>query len=167
MNKLLFLASALLLTSATAMPAHALDHGHGKDHQKHGEAGDKRGHDAREEGGRRSDGQSNDDGRDDRTDQERYGHEKHEHHDNRRYQAPRQYHTKIRYVQPRGYRYARWNVGAALPNGYYASPYYVDYRPYGLAPPPRGYHWVRVDRDVYLVETGNGLIRDILYGLFY
>ena len=164
MNKLLTLTSALLLAGATAMPAFAQEHGHDKDRSHHDDSRDKGGHDDRGDGGRRSDGQWDNNGRDDRTDKERYGHGGH---DNRRYYAPRQYRYKVRYVQPRGYRYNRWNVGARLPNGYYGSSYYVDYRPYGLAPPPRGYRWVRVDRDVYLVAVGTGLVRDIMYGLFY
>jgi Ni/Co efflux regulator RcnB len=43
----------------------------------------------------------------------------------------------------------------------------VDYRGYQLPPPPFGYHWVRVDRDVVLVSLASGLIQDILYGLYY
>ena len=72
-----------------------------------------------------------------------------------------------RYVMPRHYRYNRWNVGTRLPIGYYGSVYYVDYRPYGLPPPPRGYRWNRVGNDVYLVSTRDGLIRDVIYSLFY
>jgi Ni/Co efflux regulator RcnB len=78
-----------------------------------------------------------------------------------RYRAP------VRYVYPRGYRPHQWRVGYRLPPAYYHRNYYVDYRNYYLPPPPYGYHWVRVDRDVVLVSIASGLIRDILYGLYY
>lgn len=165
MKKLLTLTSVLLLAGATAMPAFAKEQKQDKGHQK--EHADKREHDDRKDGSRRSDGQWDDNGRDDRTDHDRYGHDNGNHNGHRKYYAPRQYRYGVRYVQPRGYKYNRWNVGSRLPDGYYDSPYYVDYRPYGLSAPPRGYRWVRVDRDVYLVAVGNGLVRDILYGLFY
>ena len=78
-----------------------------------------------------------------------------------RYRAP------VRYVYPRGYRAYQWRVGHRLPSSYYHYDYYVDYNAYRLPPPPYGYHWVRVDRDVVLVSIATGLIRDILYGLYY
>jgi Ni/Co efflux regulator RcnB len=71
-----------------------------------------------------------------------------------------------RYVAPRDYRYVRYNSGARLPQGYYGSGYYVDYQPYGLAPPPQGYRWNRVGNDVYLVSTRDGLIAQAVYSLF-
>ena len=59
-------------------------------------------------------------------------------------------------------------MGYYLPSSYYYnSGYYVDYGYYRLPPPPRGYRWIRVDNDVLLVAISSGLIRDILYGLFY
>jgi hypothetical protein len=78
-----------------------------------------------------------------------------------RYRAP------VRYVYPRGYAPYQWRVGHRLPRHYYDRHYYVDYRAYRLPPPPYGYHWVRVDRDVVLVALATGLIRDVLYGLYY
>lgn len=78
-----------------------------------------------------------------------------------RYRAP------VRYVYPRGYRAYQWRVGYRLPSSYYAPSYYVNYNSYGLPPPPYGYRWVRVDRDVVLVAIASGLIRDVLYGLYY
>lgn len=78
-----------------------------------------------------------------------------------RYRAP------VRYVYPRGYRAQQWRVGYRLPPAYYQRNYYVDYRSYYLPPPPYGYSWVRVDRDVVLVSIASGLIRDIFYGLYY
>lgn len=72
-----------------------------------------------------------------------------------------------RYQAPRNYRNSRYALGSRLPAGYYGSSYYVDYRPYGLSQPPRGYRWNRVGNDVYLVSINNGLIRDVIYSLFY
>lgn len=87
--------------------------------------------------------------------------------DDRRRYASYRYRSPYRYVYPRGYRHYNWSVGYYLPAPYYSSHYYVDYGYYRLPPPPRGYRWIRVDNDVYLVAIGSGLIRDILYGLFY
>lgn len=78
-----------------------------------------------------------------------------------RYRAP------VRYVYPPGYRAYQWRVGHRLPRGYYDRHYYVDHRHYHLPPPPYGYHWVRVDRDVVLVAVATGLILDVLYGLYH
>jgi Ni/Co efflux regulator RcnB len=85
--------------------------------------------------------------------------------DGRSHRARRSY-AGPRYVSPRGYRYAHWNSGARLPSGYWGNSYYVDYAPYGLAPPPRGYRWNRVGNDVYLVSTRDGLIAEVVYSLF-
>jgi Ni/Co efflux regulator RcnB len=71
-----------------------------------------------------------------------------------------------RYIAPRDYRYVRYDSGARLPQGYYGSVYYVDYQPYGLAPPPQGYRWNRVGNDVYLVSIRDGLIAQAVYSLF-
>src|SRR4249919_1103883 len=72
-----------------------------------------------------------------------------------------------RYVGPRDYRYVRYNSGARLPQGYYGTGYYVDYQPYGLAPPPQGYRWNRVGNDVYMVSVRDGLIAEAVYSLFH
>lgn len=71
------------------------------------------------------------------------------------------------YVRPYGYHPYRWAAGHHLPRPYYGSSYYVDYRPYRLAPPPYGHHWVRVDNDVFLVALASGLIADAVYGIFH
>ena len=42
----------------------------------------------------------------------------------------------------------------------------VDYRHYGLTPPPYGYQYVRVDNDVFLTAVATGLIASIVFGLF-
>ena len=86
--------------------------------------------------------------------------------DYHRAMAHRRYHAG-RYSAPRGYRYVRYDIGSRLPRGYYGSNYYVDYRPYGLSAPPRGYRWNRVGSDAYLVSATNGLVRQVVYSLFY
>ena len=85
--------------------------------------------------------------------------------DGRHHQARRVY-DGPRYYAPRDYRYTRYTYGSRLPRGYWGDRYYVDYRPYGLAPPPRGYRWNRVGSDVYLVSVRDGLIVEAIYSLF-
>ena len=72
-----------------------------------------------------------------------------------------------RYQAPRGYAYRQYQVGSRLPMGYYGSNYYVSSRPYALSVPPAGYRWNRVGSDAYLVNSSNGIIRDVIYSLFY
>lgn len=79
----------------------------------------------------------------------------------KRYRAPSYY------SRPYGYYSRSWQVGYTLPRSYYGSSYYVDYRPYGLAPPPYGYRWIRVDNDVFLVAIASGLIADIVSDFYY
>ncbi|HVF33699.1 MAG TPA: RcnB family protein [Candidatus Saccharimonadia bacterium] len=78
-----------------------------------------------------------------------------------RYRAP------SRYAYPRGYYARSWSIGHRLPPAYYGPSYYIDYRPYGLAPPPYGYRWVRIDNDVVLVAIATGLIAEIIDDLYY
>jgi Ni/Co efflux regulator RcnB len=70
-------------------------------------------------------------------------------------------------VRPRGWYSYRWGVGHRLPPAWYGPAYYVDYGVYGLAPPPYGYRWVRVDNDVLLVAIATGIIADILSDFYY
>ena len=59
-----------------------------------------------------------------------------------------------RYVRPHGYYYRSWRYGDRLPRAYYGRRYIVnDYYSYRLRPPPRGYHWVRVDNDIGAVKV--------------
>ncbi|MGZ2455729.1 MULTISPECIES: RcnB family protein [Rhizobium] len=37
-----------------------------------------------------------------------------------------------------------------------------DYRRYRLAPPPRGYRWVRADNDYLLISVTSGIISSII-----
>lgn len=59
-----------------------------------------------------------------------------------------------------------WARGQHIPRAYLDDRYYVDdYRAYRLAPPPRGYVWVRPDprdNEVYLVQVATGVIARIL-----
>jgi Ni/Co efflux regulator RcnB len=114
----------------------------------------------------------NRDGHDNRYRDYRGGHGNYRRHDDRRWNGyhwyPQyRYRAPVRYVYPPGYRAYQWRVGHRLPRGYYGRPYYVDYNYYRLPPPPYGYGWVRVDRDVVLVALATGLIIDALYGLYY
>lgn len=61
--------------------------------------------------------------------------------------------------------YRRWARGEYIPRDYLGDAYYVrDYRAYDLAPPPRGYVYVRPyqdDETFYLVQLATGLISTI------
>lgn len=71
------------------------------------------------------------------------------------------------YYAPRGYYRHSWRSGDRLPYGYRASRYVVtDYRHYHLYAPPRGHHWVRVDRDVVLTAVATGVVAAVVYDLF-
>lgn len=78
-----------------------------------------------------------------------------------RYRAP------IRYHYPQGYARYHWRTGYTLPSAFLISSWHVDYRPYGLAAPPYGCRWVRVDGDLLLVDLSSGHIVDVLYRFFY
>jgi Ni/Co efflux regulator RcnB len=78
-----------------------------------------------------------------------------------RYRAP------VRYSYPHGYGYYRWSIGYRLPAPFLIASYYVDYDHYGLAPPPYGCRWLRVDRDLLLVELVSGEIVDVLYNFYF
>ncbi|NJO12753.1 MAG: hypothetical protein HC872_03985, partial [Gammaproteobacteria bacterium] len=110
------------------------------------------------------------DRRDDRRD---YRYDRH--HDRRHYRDHRRdwryEHRRIRgdvYVFPHGYRARHWRHGDYLPRHYYARPYVVrDYRRCNLRPPPRGAHWVRVNRDVVLAVIATGIVLDVVNNHFY
>ena len=71
-----------------------------------------------------------------------------------------------RYQPPSGYVHRAWRRGERLPYGYRGRAYVVDHRHYGLMAPPYGYHYVRVDNDVFLTAVATGLIASIVFGLF-
>jgi len=58
----------------------------------------------------------------------------------------------------------KFERGQRVPSMYMERRYYVeDYTTYNLAPPPRGYRWVRPDNGRYLlISTATGLISQIL-----
>ncbi|HMB42906.1 MAG TPA: RcnB family protein [Luteimonas sp.] len=58
----------------------------------------------------------------------------------------------------------KFERGERVPAVYLERRYYVEnYRVYNLAPPPRGYRWVRPDDGRYLlISTATGLISQIL-----
>jgi Ni/Co efflux regulator RcnB len=95
---------------------------------------------------------------DDRNDRhDRY----HDHRHDGRYKV-------VRYSAPHGYRHSAWYRGARLPAAYYAPRYVVhNYGSYRLRPPPRGYHWVRVDNDVVLAAVTTGVVMQVINGIFY
>ena len=96
-----------------------------------------------------------------------YTYTRHEYNRDRNRYAPYRYRATVRYTYPNGYRPGDWSIGSHLPHSYYSQGNYVDFRRYGLIPPPSGFQWVRIDQDVYLVAPDSGLIRDVIYELFY
>jgi Ni/Co efflux regulator RcnB len=83
------------------------------------------------------------------------------HYDGRRY-------SRGYYVRPSGYYYRSWRYGDRLPRAYYGRRYIVnDYYSYRLRPPPRGYHWVRVDHDVVLAAIASGVVVSAVFGIFH
>jgi len=77
------------------------------------------------------------------------------------------YRAQARYYYPRGYARTSWSIGYRLPLVFLAASYFVDYDTYGLAPPPYGCRWLRVDGDLLLVDQASGEIVDILYDFYY
>lgn len=73
-----------------------------------------------------------------------------------------------RYIRPRGYHHRAWHRGDRLPSAYYANRYVVrNYSTYRLRTPPRGYHWVRVDRDVVLSAIATGVVLGVVSDIFH
>jgi Ni/Co efflux regulator RcnB len=90
------------------------------------------------------------------------------HYRDRHLYSPYRYQPNTRYYQPAGHKSGSWwGVGSRLPAVYYGPNYMVDYRRYRLPEPRQGDRWVRVENDVYLVNSASGQIRDALYELFY
>ena len=60
--------------------------------------------------------------------------------------------------------YHRWNRGERIPPEYRDRQYMIDnWREHRLAPPPRGYHWVGVGGDYYLVRP-DGFVFNVTIG---
>jgi Ni/Co efflux regulator RcnB len=111
------------------------------------------------------------DNRRDRNTDNRHWNDRNDHrHRHDRYQDHR-YDSRykvVRYSAPHGYRHYTWYRGARLPAAYYAPRYVVhNYGSYRLRPPPRGYHWVRVDNDVVLAAITTGVVMQVINGIFY
>ena len=82
--------------------------------------------------------------------------------------SPYRYQATARYPEPPGHQSGSWwGVGSRMPAAYYAPNYVVDHHRYRLPEPQKGYRWVRVENDVYLVNSASGQIRDALYQMFY
>ena len=87
--------------------------------------------------------------------------------------APRDFPGRVgagRFEYPGGYarQYAparAWGRGQYLPQEYWGGrvPDYAEYR---LRPPPYGYSWVAVGKDIYLMQEATGLILDALPGAY-
>jgi Ni/Co efflux regulator RcnB len=79
-----------------------------------------------------------------------------------RRKAEKRYEKAVREEQK---AYRKWVRGQYIPVEYRTSRYYInDYRAYDLAPPPRGYQYVRPyqdDDNYYLVQVATGLISQI------
>lgn len=59
----------------------------------------------------------------------------------------------------------RWHKGERLPREYRERQYVIeDWRAYSLAPPPRGYQWVGVGGDYFLVAIPTGLVFQVVIG---
>jgi Ni/Co efflux regulator RcnB len=58
----------------------------------------------------------------------------------------------------------RWGKGERIPPEYRDRQYVIDdWREHRLAPPPRGYHWVGVGGDYYLVAP-TGIVFNVMIG---
>ncbi len=66
------------------------------------------------------------------------------------------------YSVPRNYFGQRWSVGSYLPSIFWR--YSLnDYRTYGLGYPPPGTRWVAVDTTIYLIDSYDGYIIEVIY----
>jgi Ni/Co efflux regulator RcnB len=154
--KRLFAAAALALTLVAGVVTTAqADNRDRNRHERRHDRDDDRRHDQRRHDDRRYD---------DRRDWKRRDWDRHygfHRYDGRRYQS-------AWYVRPSGYYYRSWRYGDYLPRSYYSRRYIVnDYYAYRLRPPPRGYHWVRVDGDVVLAAIASGIVVSAVYGIFH
>jgi Ni/Co efflux regulator RcnB len=71
------------------------------------------------------------------------------------------------YRRPPGWAPHHWGYGEILPRAYWAAPFLIaDYWLFALEVPPAGYEWVRDDGDALLVNTSNGEILQVEYGVF-
>jgi len=66
------------------------------------------------------------------------------------------------YAVPRNYFGQRWSVGSYLPSIFWRYSL-SDYRTYGLGYPPPGTRWVAVDTTIYLIDSADGYIIEVVY----
>ena len=152
--------TAALAFVTLATPAFAHDQHRGKDRGHH----DDRDH--------------RDDHRDDRRDErdddrdyrDVYGYDSRDYRDDRRdYRDDRRDDRDHQKAARKAYRqdqkdYRRWARSQYIPRDYMGDRYYVNYRTYRLAQPPRGYAWVQPyqnDDTYYMVQIASGLIAQI------
>ncbi len=82
------------------------------------------------------------------------------------FQTDRIYHVGP-YHAPPDFVYRRWVVGAILPPPFWGRDYWLsDYWLFGLDIPPVGYEWVRYGPDALLIDTNNGSVVQVVYGMF-
>lgn len=136
---------SLMLLSSAAMAAPGHGHGHGNGGQGHGNPH------AAQAVHHGSDRWAHDGDNGNRRDRYKRGH--------RYAKGHRAHHDNGLHLGQ--YKFER---GQRVPSMYMERRYYVeDYTTYNLAPPPRGYRWVRPDNGRYLlISTATGLISQIL-----
>jgi Ni/Co efflux regulator RcnB len=82
------------------------------------------------------------------------------------YRVERPYHIG-RYYAPRGERYYAYRYGDRLPSVFWGDAYLIgDFWLFGLAVPPSGYIWVRYWGDAILIDRRNGVVLQVVYGLY-
>ncbi|HLI67575.1 MAG TPA: RcnB family protein [Caulobacteraceae bacterium] len=73
-----------------------------------------------------------------------------------------------RWFGPPGFYYRPWFYGEYLPFGWYESEWYInDYWDYDLPVPPYGYEWIRNGPDALLVDVSDGMVVEVVQGIFY
>jgi Ni/Co efflux regulator RcnB len=71
------------------------------------------------------------------------------------------------YHRPPGWSARRWGYGEILPRGFWGPQYVLaDYWLFALEVPPVGFEWVRYGADALLINTSNGEILQVEYGVF-
>jgi len=82
------------------------------------------------------------------------------------FQAARSFHIGP-YHRPMGWNEHRWVFGEVLPRAYWSPEYLIaDYWLFALEVPPGGFEWVRDGGDALLINTGDGSILQVEYGVF-
>ena len=72
------------------------------------------------------------------------------------------------YRPPIGFYFNVWSYNDRLPWGWYTPEYWIDdWWRYGLPMPPIGCEWVRVGRDVLLVDVFSGRVLQVVHNLFW